>query len=795
MIRNYFRIAGRYLLHNRFSSAINIGGLAIGMAVAILIGLWICDELSFNNVHMRHDRIAAVLQNQKLSGGIQTWRGQAMQLAPVLNKDYKNYFRYVVRQGGGGNQLVSYGEKQVRFAGSYMDPQVIDLLSLHMLQGDNSSLRDIHSMIISEEMANGLFGAEDPIGREVKVDNDYLVKVTGVYAGLPDNSSFAGIDFISPFELMIKVRHLEDLGWGNSWFRTYVLLNDDADLDKASTAIQDVKWRYSPGDRRFRPRLFLQPMNRWRLYSDYEGGLPAGGRIKFVRLYAIIGIFVLILACINFMNLSTARSEKRAKEVGIRKAIGSVRRQLIGQFLSESLVVAFVAFVVAIALAQILLPFFNEVANKKMTIPAASPAFWFLGLCFIAITGMLAGSYPAFYLSSFRAVKVLKGTFRAGPLASLPRKVLVVLQFTVSVTLIIGTIAVFHQIQYARDRPVGFNRDGLITVPKQSVDFTPELATLRLMLQQTGQVDDIAGSESTPANTYNNNMGFQWKGKDPSLQESFVTNGITPEFGKVTGWQITDGRDFRPGYATDSNAFIINETAAKYMNLGHPVGEQVKWSDNGTFTIIGVVKDMVSQSPYDQAEPMIFYLSSSLGFSHLNVIDIRLRPGKSMTGALGAIANVFRKIDPQDPFEYKFADDEIAKKFGDEERIGRLARFFTLLAIVISCLGLLGLSAFVAEQRKQEIGVRKVLGASTFTLWQLLSREFVGLVGLSLLIGGPLSWWLMHDWLNNFRYRAGLSWWIFAGAAFATIGITLATVSWQAIRAALANPVRSLRSE
>lgn len=795
MLTSYLRIAYRNLVRNRFTSAINIGGLAIGMAVAILIGLWIADELSYDHVHTRHDRIAAVLQNQTISGGIQTWRGQAMQLAPVLSKDYRGLFKYVVRDGGTNKVLVTFGDKEVKFNGSYMDPAVIDLLSLHMLKGDSAALQDLSSVIISEKMATGLFGADNPIGKDIKVANDYLVKVMGVFADLPENSSFADIDFISPFELMIKVRNLETLTWGNSWFNTYVLLNEHVDMARAAAAIKNVKWQYSPGDQRFKPELFLQPMNRWRLYSNFDGGISVGGRIKFVRLYAIIGIFVLILACINFMNLSTAKSEKRAREVGIRKAIGSVRGQLIRQFFSESLLVTIIAFMVAIGLAQLMLPFFNEVAGKQMGIPGKSPLFWMAGLSFTLLTGLLAGSYPALYLSSFRPVKVLKGSFRVGPMASIPRKVLVVLQFTVSVILIIGTIVVFHQIQYAKDRPVGFDRKGLISVPRQSMDYTPHLSTLRLMLQQTGMVDDIAGSESSPSNTYINNMGFEWKGKDPSLQESFVTNGITPEYGKVTRWQIIDGRDFKPNYATDSTAFIINETAAKYMGLANPVGERMKWGLNGSFTIIGVIKDMISQSPYEPVAPMIFYMSNSLSFSQIGVIDIRLHPGVSLSGALAAIGGVFKKVDPQDPFEYQFADEEFAKKFGDEERIGQLAGFFTALAILISCLGLLGLSAFVAEQRTREIGVRKVLGASVFNLWQLLSREFVALVCWSLLIGGPIAWWFMHNWLDNYPYRAGLSWWIFVAAALGAVGITLLTVSYQAIRAAMANPVDALRSE
>src|SRR5258708_27554575 len=590
MLKNYFRIAFRNLARNKFSSSINIGGLAIGMSVAMLIGLWIYDELSFDRVHRNHDRIAAVLQNQKLSGGIETWWGQAMQLAPALRKDYGANFKYVVTAAGNSKHLLTYGDKKFKYNGDYMEPQVIDMLSLKMLKGNNTSLQDPSSVILSESAARSIFDGQDPIGKTLRFDNNYLVKVTGVYADLPVNSYFANTDFISPFQLMITVQKLGDLEWGNSWFQVYVQLNGNVDMARASKAIKNVKGENSPGDRRFIPELFLHPMNRWHLYSDFKDGVSTGGRIRYVRLYAIIGVFVLILACINFMNLSTARSEKRAKEVGIRKAIGSMRGQLIWQFFSESLVVAFIAFLLAIGIVQLLLPFFHEVANKKMNIPLSQPLFWLAGLCFTFLTGLLAGSYPALYLSSFRPVKVLKGTFRVGKLAAIPRKALVVVQFTVSVILIIGTIAVLRQIQYVKDRPVGYDRAGLISVPRQSFDASTHLDALRTDLKQTGLVENIAGSESSIVNTWITNMGFQWKGKDPSMQEQFTTNGITPEFGKVTGWQIAEGRDFARDFATDSNNILINETAVKYMGLRRPLGEVLRWGLNGKYTIIGVVK-------------------------------------------------------------------------------------------------------------------------------------------------------------------------------------------------------------
>ncbi|HEY4108464.1 ABC transporter permease [Puia sp.] len=796
MLKNYLRVALRSLARNRLITAINIGGLAIGMAVAILIGLWIADELSFDHGPVRHEKIAAVLQNQTISGGRETWWGEAMQLAPVLRKEYGRFFKYVVLDGGASKRLMAFGEKKMSLLGNCFEPPVIDLLSLKMISGNNTALDDANSVILSVPAAKSLFGDADPMGKTILADNKYPLRVTGVFAKMPANSSWANTDYICPFALKVQQENLDTrVNWGNSWFRVYVQLNDHVSMEQASRAIKYVKRDNAPNDRRFNPELFLHPMDRWHLYSDFKDGVSAGGRITYVRLYSIIAVFVLILACINFMNLSTARSEKRAKEVGIRKAIGSLRGQLIGQFYSESLVIAFFAFVFAIGIAQLLLPFFNETAQKKMHVPYASPGFWLAGLAFTGFTAVLAGSYPALYLSSFQPVKVLKGTFKVGKLAALPRKALVVVQFTVSVILIVGTLVILRQIQFVKDRPVGYDRSGLLFIPRQNLDLTKYSASITASLMETGFIESVAGSQSEITNTWVTNSGFSWKGKDPAMMEEFVTNGVTPEFGKTNRWQIVGGRDFRPNFATDSNNIILNETAVKYMGLARPLGEVVKWGNNGLYTVIGVVKDMVSQSPYQPVAPMIFYLSDFLSFSRINSLDIRVRPQASMSRALAAIQAVLKKYDPEDPFEYVFADQDYARKFGDEERVSQLAGAFTLLAIFISCLGLLGLSAFVAEQRTREVGIRKVLGASVLNLWNLLSREFVWLVSISLLIGAPIAYAIMHSWLSTYAYRADLSWWIFAVTAAGAIGLTLFTVSFQAIKAALSNPVKALHSE
>ena len=793
MLKNYLRIAMRNLTRNRFSSAINIGGLAIGMSVAILIGLWIYDEVSFNKSFANHDRIASVMQNQNLSGGIETWRGEAMQLAPALRKEFPNHFKYVIT-GTGGQELLSYGDKKIKTSGSFYDPEVLDMFSINMLKGDRKALRDPTSMVISASLAKDLFGDVDPMGKTIKLNNKDVVKVTGVYANLPENSDWSDVYYLGSFPGLANMNAwttTNKVEWGNSWFNTYAMLNDAADMSAASKAIKDVKYRYSPGDRRFNPVLFLQPLDRDHLYSDFKDGVATSGRIQYVRLYTMIGIFVVLLACINFMNLSTARSQKRAREVGIRKAIGSLRGQLIGQFFSESILIALFSFVLAILIAQLLLPFFDQVSGKSLSIPWAHPLFWLTGISFTIATGLIAGSYPALYLSSFQPIKVLKGSFKVGRLASLPRKALVVVQFTVSVILIIGTIAVFRQIQFVKDRPVGYTREGMLIADVQTPYVTQHFKTISDELMQTGLVSAVSGSQQDLTNSWTNNMGFKWEGKDPQLQETFFTNGVTSDFGKTVGWRIVQGRDFTPGLTTDSGAFIINEAAVKYMNLRNPIGKIVKWGDNEQYTIIGVASDMISQGAYSNANPMIFFLSRY----GLNKINIRLAPSAGVPQAIAAIQTIFKKYDPENAFEFQFADQEFAKKFGDEERIGRLAGFFTLLAIFISCLGLLGLSAFVAEQRTREIGVRKVLGATVFNLWNLLSREFVLLVGLSLLIGGPIAYWVMHSWLQNYAVHATLSWWIFALAGIGAIVLTLLTVSYQAIRAAVANPVKSLRTE
>ncbi|MEA5256970.1 FtsX-like permease family protein [Arcicella aquatica] len=794
MLKNYLKIALRTLLRHKVYSFINIAGLATGMAVAMLIGLWIWDELSYDKYHQHYDRIAQVMQHNIYNGEKATQESNPAVMAEEIRSHYGSDFKYVLQSSWTSDHILTFGEKKLTKSGNYFEPKVTEMLTLKMLKGTREGLKEPYSILLSESVAKAYFGDADPMEKLMKIDNKTSVKVTGVYEDLPYNSSFREMSYILPWKLYLITNDWikkMDNPWGSNFTQTFAELADNTDFDKVSKKIINVKFNnLGKEEKRYKPEVFLQPMSNWHLYSDFKNGVNIGGRIQFVWLFGIIGVFVLLLACINFMNLSTARSEKRAKEVGVRKAIGSARAQLIAQFLSESLLVVAFAFGLSILLVQLFLPFFNEVADKKMNILWTNPFFWLIGIFFTLITGLIAGSYPALYLSSFQPVKVLKGTFKVGRYATIPRKVLVVIQFTVSVTLIIGTIIVFRQIEHAKSRPIGYNRDGLIIMNMATPDVHNHFETVRSELKSSGAIVEMTESGSPTTEVWNTNGGFEWEGKDPNLAVDFPNNGVTYEYGKTIGWQFVDGRDFSREYATDSLAFVLNQAAVKFIGLKNPIGATLKWNGK-PFKIVGVIKDMVVQSPYQPVRPSLFHISKD----QENVVILKINPNSSSREALSKIETVFRKYNPAAPFEYKFVDDQYARKFGNEERIGKLATFFAILAIFISCLGIFGLASFTAEQRTKEIGVRKVLGASVFNLWQLLSKDFVVLVMISILIASPISYFFMNNWIEKYTYRTDISWWIFGLSGLGALVITLATVSYQAIKAASANPVKSLRTE
>jgi len=800
MIRNYLKIAWRHLLKNKVYSFINIFGLAIGMAVTIMISLWISDELNYDKYFNNYDSVAQVYQSQTFNGQVTTWQAVPRPLEFLLRDEYKDNFKYISMSSWTNSLYLKYDGNSISKSGNYMQEDALKIFDFKILKGEENGLKEKNSIMLSESTAKALFGSNDPIGKIIKVNSADDMMVTSVFEDIPQNSTLNEIEFIIPWKHYITtqewIKNAAD-SWGNNSFQMFVQIDDNTSMENVTEKILDSKKKANEDTAEFNPRIFLLPMKDWHLRSNFENGIQTGGRIETVWLFGIIGAFVLFLACINFMNLSTARSEKRAMEVGIRKAIGSNKQQLIRQFLSESYLVVLLAFVIAIILVLLSLNSFNDLASKQIQFPWSNIQFWSFSILFIIFTALISGSYPALYLSSFNPVKVLKGTFRAGRFAALPRKILVVTQFTISVALIIGTLVVMKQIQYSKDRPVGYDKGGLIQIPVMSVDFIGKSDLMRNQFIASGGAIEMSTSSSPTTQIWSNRGGYTWEGKPEGFQEDFAWTEVSYEYVKSLGMKIIEGRDFSREFSTDSNAVLINKTAKDYMGLTDPIGMLIKDDHNGDnpnppMKIIGVVDDVITQSPYDPVKQGLYVFDREGNASFYN---LRLNPDKSVSENLEIIENTFKRNFPNLPFKYDFIDEEYAKKFASEERVASLARVFTILAIFISCLGLFGLASFVAEQRTKEIGVRKVLGATVTNLWVLLSKDFVQLVIISLLIATPIAYYAMSQWIQKFAYRAEISWWIFLVACVSALLITLITVSFQSIKAALSNPTKSLRTE
>lgn len=793
MFKNYFKIAWRNLIKNKVLSLINIGGLAVGMAVVMLISLWVLDEVSFDKYHRNYHHIARVIQNVTNNGEVKTSFQVPYPLATELRKSYGNDFKSVVMSTRPRDFILASGDKKLNEQGCFMETGGPNLFTLNMLRGRRDAIKDPSSILISESTAKALFGNEAPMGKVLKLNNLENLKVAGVYSDLPENTTLTGMAFIGCWDRYATDYRLSGMRnpWGNGIVNLYVQLADNADLEKVSLKIRDEQLRHlKPVSAKAKPALFLQPMSKWHLYSEFKDGKNIDGKIQYVWLFGIVGVFVLLLACINFMNLSTARSEKRAREVGIRKAVGSSRSQLIHQFYTESLLCVLMAFLVSILLVELSLSAFDQLTGKQIIIPWNGPAFWLAGIGLSFITAIITGSYPALYLSSFKPVKVLKGVFRVGRLASAPRKVLVVLQFTVSIVLIIGTLVVIRQILFAKDRPIGYSQDRLVAIPVRTIELHQHFDVIKQALASNGTITEMAEADAPPNKVAGTTSGVAWSGKDPNLDVSFSQDDISYDYGKTIGWEFSAGRDFSRSFLSDSSAVIINQAAADFMTMKKPTENYITFYGK-RFKIIGVTKDIINRSPYGQVPPMVDFLATGPG----GCLLLKISPKMSGSKAISNIASVLKIFNPEQPFEYHFVDQEYEKEFGDEERIGKLATVFAGLAIFISCLGLFGMASFMAEQRVKEIGVRKVLGASVFVLWQLLSKDFAILVAISIIIASPVAYYFMHNWLHNYQYHTDVAWWIFIITAIGAIFVTLITVSFQAIKAALANPIKSLKTE
>jgi putative ABC transport system permease protein len=789
MMKHYLHTAWRQWRSGISWSLLNLGGLTAGLTIALLIGLWIADELSFDHYFASHTRIVKFIRTAPSDAGLVTSDLQAPPLITELKANHNRFFRRLAIVFPNFPHALSAGETKLIAEGQWAQPEWPVILSLHMIRGSRDALNDPSSTLIDQSTATALFGKSDPTNQTIRVDNTVNVKVAGVYEDLPANTSFVGTHI-----LLAWAKAADDMSWfkgvqqdwGATGFWIFGELNEPAATPAVNADIRNLLQTHL-NDSKDQLSLFL--MDRWHLYSEFHNGQSTTGRIRIVLLFSFIGIFVLLLACINFMNLSTAHGERRAREVGIRKTLGSLRHQLITQFLSESIFLTTLALVLSITLAQLSLPLFNQLVDKHLDIPYTNPYFWFLTMSFTLFTGLISGSYPALYLSRFQPVKVLSGHYRSAASAVIGRKALVILQFTVSVSLIIATAIIYRQIEYAKGRPIGYNREGLIAIRMRTGDiYSAAYNSLRNDLLRSGAVLDMAQS-ANEATEQPPNADISWEGKDPTSRPTFTGIEVTHDFGRTIGWNIIAGRDFSREFSTDSNAVVINESSARLIGWKDPIGRTLHyWA--GDRHIIGVIKDIVLGSPYEPVPATIF----PINYSDVNYITIRLNPALNAATALNKIAAVLRKYDPQSPFEPRFLADDYALKFAGEQQIARLATVFAILAIFISCLGLFGLASFMAEQRTKEIGIRKVLGASVTQLISLLSTDFLRLILIALTIAIPLSAWAMHRWLQDYPYHTALPPWIFAAAGAAAILIALLTISFQAVRAAMSNPANSLRS-
>lgn len=793
MLKNYFKIAWRNLRKNKAFSAINIFGLAIGITVSLLIGLWIYNELSYDQFHKNKNQIYRVIVNG-VSGNTSekfTMTAVLLPFAEIFKKDIPG-IKHVAESNWEGRQGLKVGDNKFTKYGTEVAPDFFKIFQFRFLRGDAAmALQQPDNIVLTQRTAKSLFGDKDPMNQTVRWNNVADLKVTGIIEDIPQNSYF------NQFEYFMSFAHYENRQswvkqartlWDNYSFQMYVALDDNVTQEQVESKIRGLIKQH---DSTSKGEVALHPIAKWRLYNEFHNWKADGGLIDYIKMFGVIGFLVLLIACINFMNLSTARSEKRAREVGVRKSIGSDKRSLVLQFLGESVFIAALSYITALLFLLLLMPSFNQLIESKISIPFSSPYFWIISVLVILTTGIIAGSYPAFYLSSFSTIKVLKGTFKLGKYAALPRKILVVAQFTASVALIVSTIVIYRQIQKVQSRPLGFNPNGVVQVDMKE-DLTKNYNVVKAEMLATGFIQDVTKSSSPISSIWSNWQVEDFPGKEPGESVSVATIATSEDYFKTLHIKIKEGRDFyQDGSGIDSANVLINEAAVKRMRLKDPIGKYVNLGGGAKLTIVGVTENTIMSNPFEPVGPALFFYNP--GWS--STLMFRIKPDVSAGKAIAAITPVFQKYNPAFPFEYHFTDEEFGKKIRFEMMVGKLAAIFAFLTILISCLGLFGLSAYVAEQRTKEIGIRKVLGASVLNLWQMLSKDFILLVLCSSLIAVPIAYYYMREWLQKYSYRADMPWWVFVLAVGAALIITLVTVSFQSVKAAVSNPVKSLRTE
>ncbi len=789
MIQNYLKVAWRNLIRHKTFSAINILGLALGLASSLLILLWVQHERSIDRFHANGPRLYQVFENQQTTGNnLNTTPTTPQLLAPALVAELPQIERSV-HMTPLNLLLLAVGNQAYKERGMYASPDLFQLFSFPLVQGDpQTALVGPASIVISETVARKLFGRTDVVGRSVRVGDNDDRQVTGVVQDIPETSSLK-FDFVLPAGPYIRQTQPKP-SWGRNGWRTFVLLHPNVNIDALNAKLLTFIQQHEPTLTQFTTVIF--PYQDTYLYSKFTNGQPDGGRIEYVRLFTTVAIFLLLIACINFMNLATARSAKRAKEVGIRKVVGAGRSYLMGQFVGEAVLMALLSLLAALVLVQILLPLFNQLTEKHMIIPYANPMYW-AGLLGLAMaTGLIAGSYPALFLSAFQPVQVLKG---AGPALRLRLKAgavtfrqgLVVFQFALSLLLIIGTLIASRQMAYIRSKNLGIDRENVIYMRVEG-ELPKHFEPFRQALLQAPGVQSVTSSGEDPLYIGNSTTGVEWRGKPEDDNTLFYQLPVSYDFIKTMHIELVAGREFSKLFLADSSNYLINEEAARRMGMLQPLGQALTF-EGVPGTIVGVVKNFHLNSLRVAIEPLVIYF----GPSNTNLV-VRTQPGQTEQ-ALASVEQLAKQFNPAYPFTYTFADDNFEKQYKSETLVGQLTRYFAGIAIVIACLGLFGLALFMAEQRTKEIGVRKVLGASAVSIVTLLSGDFLKLVIIAIAVASPIAWYAMARWLNGFAYRINIEWWVFALAGLLAIGIALLTVSFQSIKAALVNPVKSLRSE